>query len=111
MKNEDLEFLLSIIPHWVKDAVPVGLDPTFYGTGSYEGDREVKARLDGILKSPWVSVEDRLPVDDSLVLVYDGKFPKPYMARLEEWGRWLDDQLIDCKPTHWMPLPDPPEEK
>ena len=57
----------------------------------------------------WISVKDRLPEDDSLVLVYDGSFPKPYMGRLE-WGRWVDDQFIDCSPTHWMPLPKGPEE-
>ena len=43
----DVEFLLSFVPAWAKD-VPDGLGPTFYGTLSADGDREVKARVDAI---------------------------------------------------------------
>jgi hypothetical protein len=43
----DLKLLLSLIPDWVK-IVPRGLDYMFYGTGSYEGDLEIKERIDKI---------------------------------------------------------------
>ncbi len=43
----DLKLLLSLMPDWVK-IVPRGLDCTFYGTGSYEGDLEIKERIDKI---------------------------------------------------------------
>jgi len=35
------EYLLSFVPDWAKD-VPKGLDPTMYGTGSYEKDLVVQ---------------------------------------------------------------------
>lgn len=39
--KEELNLLFSFIPSWVL-GVPTGLDPTFYGTGSYEGDLKVQ---------------------------------------------------------------------
>ena len=40
--RDDARFLLGFVPEWAKE-VPEGLDPTFYGTLSAAGDREVKA--------------------------------------------------------------------
>ena len=45
--KEDIEYLLSLIPDWAK-IVPKGLDPTFYGTGSYEGDLKVQKTINRI---------------------------------------------------------------
>lgn len=45
--RDDIRFLLSFVPPWAKD-VPEGLDPTFYGTLTAAGDREVKAHVDAI---------------------------------------------------------------
>ena len=45
--RDDVRFLLGFVPEWAKE-VPEGLDPTFYGTLSAAGDREVKARVDAI---------------------------------------------------------------
>ena len=45
---EHIRFLFSLVPDWAR-AVPEGLDPTFYGTLSAEGDRAVKARVDAAL--------------------------------------------------------------
>jgi hypothetical protein len=42
-----IRFLLSFVPPWAEE-VPEGLDPTFYGTGTAEGDRKVKARVAAI---------------------------------------------------------------
>lgn len=46
-QREAVQYLLAFVPPWAKD-VPDGLDPTFYGTGSADGDRAVKARVDEI---------------------------------------------------------------
>ena len=43
----DISFLLSLVPEWARD-VPPGLDPTFYGTGTEDGDWNVKRRVDAI---------------------------------------------------------------
>ena len=47
LHKNNLDFLLSLVPPWAKE-VPKGLDPTMYGTGTYEGDLEVKKRVDEI---------------------------------------------------------------
>ena len=45
-----LKLLLSLVPYWAKE-VPKGLDPTFYGTLSYEGDLDVKKKIDIICEA------------------------------------------------------------
>jgi predicted nucleic acid-binding Zn-ribbon protein len=40
-------YLVSFIPDWAKDAQP-GLDPTMYGTLTYEGDLKVIAQVEKI---------------------------------------------------------------
>ncbi len=49
MKKEDKDYLWSLMPDWVKE-VPKGLDPTFYGTLSREGDKEVQKKVKKLLK-------------------------------------------------------------
>ena len=45
--REDIEFLLSFVPGWAKEAPP-GLCPTFYGTLTQEGDQKVVDRVNEI---------------------------------------------------------------
>ena len=50
MENELLKackYLMAFVPDWAK-IVPRGLDPTFYGTLSYEGDLNIKNRIEEI---------------------------------------------------------------
>ena len=49
INKKDLEFLISLIPNWAKDDVPRGFFPSFYGTGSYDGDVKIKERYDSII--------------------------------------------------------------
>lgn len=68
----------------------------------------------------WISVEDRLPKmgDYSVLAAFDNKSVEPVprsslpidMVHVEDW---LRDRIIGTFPriTHWMPLPDPPEDK
>lgn len=58
----------------------------------------------------WISVEDRLPDDDISVLVYVPDAPEPIWLGfydMDEWT-WVDGGT-NCRPTHWMELPEPPE--
>ena len=49
LSDEDKQFLYGLMPEWVKDT-PRGLCPTIYGTGSLEGDIEIKRRVDYLLR-------------------------------------------------------------
>lgn len=47
--KDDVGFLLSLVPSWAKNTEP-GLDPTFYGTGSHDGDLKIVKRVREIEK-------------------------------------------------------------
>jgi len=48
MTGDDKQFLWNLMPEWVKESA-VGLDPTMYGTGTYEGDCAIRLRVQEIL--------------------------------------------------------------
>ena len=57
----------------------------------------------------WISVEDRLPNDNQLVLIYE-----PHCRNNKEKGIGIDDYELGDQDygkwiSHWMSLPDPPE--
>jgi len=43
----EILFLLNLVPEWARNS-ELGLDPTMYGTGTYEGDRYVIVRIAAI---------------------------------------------------------------
>ncbi len=66
-------------------------------------------------KKGWISVDDRLPEIDRLVLTFN--IPKGEIkygwyeaALIQSYDKcWVTTQL-DCRsPTYWQPLPEPPE--
>ena len=120
---EDLEFGCSCWGYWNGDGA-IGYFSNFayddYGTGwlaySYP-----PAHID---RSKWISVKERLPDDEK-----DGEtvlavvFGKPHKnitlhhaimtAEYFYQGGWLVDEYPEWENpivTHWMPLPEPPEE-
>ena len=65
------------------------------------------------LESPqpkWISVEERLPEEKESVLVHyvDGWMPIAFLLD----GKWYQSngEMSWLSVTHWMPLPQPPEE-
>lgn len=73
--------------------------------------------LDNLKNAPsvsapqWISVKDRLPDDNDRVIAF-----RPYEAEVSayrycvKWGWSLKTSMSYNGITHWMPLPEPPEE-
>ena len=66
--------------------------------------------------SPWISVKDRLPEIPAnraysyFVLIAIGKLT--YIARMDRWNRWVDENLDDIRrPDYWMPIPPIPDKQ
>ena len=61
----------------------------------------------------WIPVEERLPKEDEVVLVFGGRSIYTAYYGENRWGGigWhkLNSKYHNCSPTHWMPLPEPPK--
>lgn len=62
-------------------------------------------------KPEWISVKDRLPEKNSIVLVCmdNGQYKVVLTSYLSNNGEWVSYDK-NRKVTHWMPFPDPPKE-
>ena len=59
--------------------------------------------------SEWISVKNRLPEDGKRYpVLIKGKML--FIGTLTLQNRWLDDQMGEIKPSHWMPLPELPND-
>ena len=73
----------------------------------------------------WISVEDRLPKINTPVLVRVAYQPETVIASVDSDKLWSEQaeyvevhgdayathRLDYCDISHWMPLPDPPEDR
>lgn len=66
-------------------------------------------------QSKWISVDDRLPENDDEVLVYNhrdginlGEFDLEKVGPYNRGWQTYYDWAPHMSPTHWMPLPKPP---
>lgn len=81
-------------------------------------DRTVVTELPGAqsriqwLLMKWISIKDKLPEKDSLVLITDGeRVTIAEWYQEQGWGLAREDKAIGIFAdtiTHWMPLPAPP---
>ena len=67
----------------------------------------------GVTVQEWISVNDRLPEDESDVLAYsrNGEEGRIYPANYAK-GVWFDcifASSANDTTTHWMPIPEPPK--
>ena len=88
-----------------------GCDPMYYDVDALAMAQHLINH--GVTVQEWISVEDRLPEDDSDVIAYlrtgeEGRiFPANYAK-----GVWFDcifNKRVTETTTHWMPLPEPPK--
>ena len=63
----------------------------------------------------WISVEDALPEPGHRILFTDGVFVgEGYMTQSQHFERYYAGRVegvLGITVTHWMPLPEPPEER
>lgn len=77
---------------------------------------EAEAERDALREKvpQWISVEDRHPKPGTRVLATDGVFVgEAYRTSADTWRRYDGIAMRDCigsVVTHWMPLPEAPEE-
>ena len=62
----------------------------------------------GVTFQKWIPVAERLPEHGQEVIVYSGNVLKPTVFAYQFWNPKYDSWKHI---THWMPLPEPPEEK
>ena len=86
----------------------------YFNDGDKVDAREIHEVIDNALtQMQWISVEDRLPERNKTVLVHvvgsDWDEPDSYIStdKLLPEGLWA---IYHLSVTHWMPLPEPPEE-
>jgi hypothetical protein len=66
----------------------------------------------------WISVKDGLPKVDTKVIVWNTEYPDIEFMKMGYYDPssgtktgWRCGEYMDLHVTHWMPLPQPPEEK
>ena len=62
----------------------------------------------GVTVQEWISVDDRLPDDDEVVIICTDK-NFVYAGELIGDTWFLDNDSWTATVTHWMPLPEPPK--
>lgn len=88
----------------------------FYDCGSIinpqAADMLEKLAAEKAKKPEWISVKDRLPEKNSIVLVCmdNGQYKVVLTSHLSSNGEWISYDK-NLKVTHWMPKPEPPKEE
>ena len=58
----------------------------------------------------WISVKERLPRPGQEVLAFDNEIVRvKAISTQNKWHPYINGS--NCDPSHWMPLPKPPEDK
>ena len=77
-------------------------------TGSFTEYLADHLIANGVTVQEWVSVDDRLPDDDEVVIICTDK-NFVYAGELIGDTWFLDNDSWTATVTHWMPMPNPPK--
>ena len=83
-----------------------GCDPMYYGVDALAIAQHLTNY--GVTVQEWISVKDRLPEDDEVVIICTDK-NFVYAGELIGDTWFLDNDSWTATVTHWMPLPEPPK--
>lgn len=75
------------------------------GRGQRSGGRKI-VMVEMINVINWIDINDRLPEENTLVLVWNKDAAD--IGFIKDW-RWRDYSETFRGVTHWMPLPEPPD--
>lgn len=78
--------------------------------GFLAGYQAAKVETNLPTSAKWISVKEQMPAANICVLIAQDKtiWVSGYCDTLKTWG-WYENGET-CRPTHWMPLPEPPKE-
>ena len=87
--------------------------PNFRNNMAYWGEKPIYEFADcllanGVTVQEWISVDDRLPEKDEIVIICTDK-NFIYAGELIGDTWFLDNDSWTATVTHWMPLPQPPK--
>lgn len=107
----DEENLVGEVVKWILEAEKSQLPRQFHA----------KTIIDLVRGSEWVSVDERLPEENTDVLCTQYAYMDENKGRYQMVGFRIDDEWFSSSiddepescftPTHWMPLPSPPTNK
>ena len=83
-----------------------GCDPMYYDVDALSIAQHLITH--GVTVQEWISVEDRLPDDDEVVIICTDK-NFVYAGELIGDTWFLDNDSWTATVTHWMPTPNPPK--
>jgi hypothetical protein len=67
----------------------------------------IEQMVEHYFNNAWIPVSERLPEQGQEVIIYTGNILKPTVMAYQFWNPKYDTWT---HVTHWMPLPEPPQE-
>ena len=114
--QQEIEKLRAQLPRWipVAERMPENAEAVLV-RGYAVNSHKYKATFKGRWIAAHSMLADDFGADSDMDLEYDEAedeyyVPEGWFERIENWDDYTDIAVCDFTITHWMPLPEPPEE-